>query len=60
MALNINYSIAKAILSHHRKTMITSNRVTSKSCKRAEFRVLSSLESYLDPIEEFICTTGGK
>jgi hypothetical protein len=40
--------------------MISSNKLTSKACKRAEFRTLSPLESFLDPIDEFVCSTGGK
>lgn len=60
MALNINYSSAKAILSAHRKTVINSNKKTSKHCRRADFRALTPLESFLNPVAEFICTTGGK
>jgi hypothetical protein len=60
LALNINYSSAKAILSNHRKSIINSNKKSSKNCKRAEFRPLTGFESFLNPIGEFICTTGGK
>jgi hypothetical protein len=60
MALNINYSSAKAILSAHRKTLLTSNKKTNKHCRRADFRPLAPLEAFLNPVAEFVCTTGGK
>jgi hypothetical protein len=60
MALNINYSSAKAILSNHRKSIINSNKKSNKNCKRAEFRPLAAFEAFLNPVGEFICTTGGR
>ena len=60
LALNINYSSAKAILSAHRKTVIHAHKKTNKHCRRADFRPLSPLEAFLNPITEFVCTTGGR
>lgn len=40
--------------------MIYSNKMTNRQSKKAHFRCLLPLENSLNPIEEFVYSTGGK
>jgi hypothetical protein len=59
-ALNINYSSAKAILASHRKIQIQTHRLTHKNSPQAAYRTIAPLETYMEAVNELICSTGGK